>query len=86
MFLLLRLPELLWQAPIAVINCHLFQITTNLAPIASESNLFDHIKHMLWTTTPAWLIGLFIYFLLGLGAEGSVDLCDHGRFTFSVQV
>jgi len=50
-----------------------FSDTTNLAPIASGSNLFDHIKHMLWTTTPAWLLGLFLYFLLGLGAEGSVE-------------
>ena len=43
-----------------------FSDTTNLAPIAAKSNIFDHIKHMLWTTTPAWLIGLFIYFLIGL--------------------
>ena len=44
-----------------------FSDTTNLAPIAAKSNLFDHIKHMLWTTTPAWLIGLFIYFIIGGG-------------------
>ena len=43
-----------------------FSDTTNLAPIAAKSNLFDHIKHMLWTTTPAWLIGLSIYFIIGL--------------------
>ncbi|UCF65973.1 MAG: Na+/H+ antiporter NhaC [bacterium] len=43
-----------------------FSDTTNLAPIAARSNLFDHIKHMLWTTLPAWCIGLFIYLLLGL--------------------
>jgi NhaC family Na+:H+ antiporter len=43
-----------------------FSDTTNLAPIAAGSNLFDHIRHMLWTTTPAWIIGLVIYFLLGI--------------------
>ena len=43
-----------------------FSDTTNLAPIAARSNLFDHIRHMLWTTTPAWLIGLIIYFFAGL--------------------
>ena len=43
-----------------------FSDTTNLAPIAAGSNLFDHIKHMLWTTVPAWLIGLTIYLFLGL--------------------
>ncbi len=42
-----------------------FSDTTNLAPIAARSNLFDHIKHMLWTTTPAWLIGLIVYFFAG---------------------
>jgi len=48
-----------------------FSDVTNLAPVAAGSNLFDHIKHMLWSATPAWLIGLFIYFLVGLkyGAE-----------------
>ncbi len=43
-----------------------FSDTTNLAPIVAKSNLFDHIRHLLWTTTPAWLIGLLVYFLLGL--------------------
>jgi len=43
-----------------------FSDTTNLAPIAARSNLFDHIRHLLWTTTPAWLIGLLIYLFLGL--------------------
>lgn len=49
-----------------------FSDTTNLAPIASRSNLFDHIKHMLWTTMPAWLIGLFLYWIIGrnYGSEG----------------
>ena len=43
-----------------------FSDTTNLAPIAASSNIFDHIKHMLWTTLPAWFIGLLIYLLVGL--------------------
>ncbi len=42
-----------------------FSDTTNLAPIAARSNLFDHIRHMLWTTTPAWLLGLIVYFIAG---------------------
>ena len=48
-----------------------FSDTTNLAPIAARSNLFDHIRHMLWTTTPAWLLGLAVYFILGLTSQGS---------------
>jgi NhaC family Na+:H+ antiporter len=50
-----------------------FSDTTNLAPLASGSNLFDHIKHMLWTTTPAWLLGLVFYYFLGRGASGSLE-------------
>jgi NhaC family Na+:H+ antiporter len=48
-----------------------FSDVTNLAPVAAGSNLFDHIKHMLWSATPAWLIGLLIYFFVGLRYEGS---------------
>jgi NhaC family Na+:H+ antiporter len=46
-----------------------FSDTTNLAPIAARSNLFDHIRHMLWTTTPAWLVGLAVYFAMGLMSD-----------------
>lgn len=41
--------------------------TTLLAPIAAGSNLFDHVRHMLWTTVPAFTIGLVIYYFLGKG-------------------
>ncbi len=43
-----------------------FSDVTNLAPVAAGSNLFDHIKHMMWSATPAWVIGLLVYFLVGL--------------------
>jgi NhaC family Na+:H+ antiporter len=39
----------------------------NLATVISGSNLFDHIKHMMWSAVPAWLIGLAVYGLAGLG-------------------
>ncbi len=38
----------------------------NLAVVVAGSNLFDHIKHMMWSAFPAWFIGLLIYFLFGL--------------------
>ncbi|MDH4258486.1 MAG: hypothetical protein OEV50_06705, partial [Candidatus Aminicenantes bacterium] len=47
-----------------------FSDVTNLAPVAAGSNLFDHIKHMLWSATPAWLLGLLIYFFVGLRYGG----------------
>ncbi len=46
-----------------------FSDTTNLAPIAARSNIFDHIRHTLWTTMPAYFIGLLVYLLLGFGTE-----------------
>lgn len=44
--------------------------TTNLAPAMSGSNLFDHIRHMLWTVTPSLVISLVIFGILGLGKAG----------------
>jgi NhaC family Na+:H+ antiporter len=48
-----------------------FSDVTNLAPVAAGSNLFDHIKHMMWSATPAWLFGLLVYFLVGLRYGGA---------------
>lgn len=51
-----------------------FSDVTNLAPVAAGSNLFDHIKHMFWSATPAWLIGLFLYFIIGLNyGNGNIE-------------
>src|SRR5512136_740317 len=38
----------------------------NLATVISGSNLFDHIKHMMWSAVPAWLAGMAIYVVAGL--------------------
>ncbi|HJG33274.1 MAG TPA: Na+/H+ antiporter NhaC, partial [Jeotgalicoccus aerolatus] len=40
--------------------------TTNLAPIAAGSELYEHIKHMLWTTIPAAIVSMVIYLIAGL--------------------
>jgi NhaC family Na+:H+ antiporter len=39
--------------------------TTNLAPAMAGTDLITHIKHMVWTTTPAIIIAAIMY--LGLG-------------------
>lgn len=44
-----------------------FSDTTNLAPAVVQANLFDHIRWLLWTTVPAWLLGLAVYLVVGLG-------------------
>ena len=47
--------------------------TTNLAPAMAGSGLFDHIRHMLYTTVPSLVIALIAYGLLGLGHSGKLD-------------
>lgn len=39
--------------------------TTNLASAATGVDLFDHIRHMLWTTVPSFTIALVIFALIG---------------------
>lgn len=50
--------------------------TTNLAPIAAGSELYEHIKHMLYTTVPAAVVSLAVYFFAGLKAAGSASTPD----------
>lgn len=40
--------------------------TTNLAPIAAGSKLYDHIGHMLWTTGPGFIICCIVYTIVGM--------------------
>ncbi|WP_085283902.1 Na+/H+ antiporter NhaC [Colwellia chukchiensis] len=43
--------------------------TTNLASAVAGTELFMHIKHMLWSTIPSFIITLVIFFFLGLKAQ-----------------
>lgn len=43
--------------------------TTNLAPLAAGSNLYEHIGHMFWTTVPATIVSLVVYAVVGLNAN-----------------
>ena len=47
--------------------------TTNLAPAVSGAKLFDHIKHMIYTTGPSYIVALIVFGILGLNASGEVD-------------
>lgn len=48
--------------------------TTNLAPSVSDTNVFDHIRHMMFTTTPTYVICIVIYGVLGfVFGGGSAD-------------
>jgi Na+:H+ antiporter, NhaC family len=39
--------------------------TTNIAPVMAETDLFSHIKHMLWDTIPAFFISIILYWIVG---------------------
>jgi NhaC family Na+:H+ antiporter len=41
--------------------------TTNLAAATANVDLFDHIRHMLWTTVPSFTIALMVFIVIGGG-------------------
>ncbi|MDN6378495.1 MAG: Na+/H+ antiporter NhaC [Brevibacterium aurantiacum] len=48
--------------------------TTNLAPIAAGTTLWEHIRHMLYTTIPATIVALAIYLFVGVNqSSGGTD-------------
>ena len=49
--------------------------TTNLAPGVAGADLFAHIKNMMWTTVPAFIISLILFFILGQ-THSMADLCE----------
>ncbi len=55
----------------------LFSDTTILAPIAARANIYDHVAHMMWTTVPAYLIGLIIYGIAGFAMAGEGSAADN---------
>jgi NhaC family Na+:H+ antiporter len=51
-----------------------FSDIPNLAAVTAGANLFDHIKHMMWSAVPGWLLSLIVYFFVGLKYQaGSVE-------------
>ncbi len=53
--------------------------TTNLAPAVAGTQLFTHIRHMVYTTVPALVIALVIFTVIGImrPASGSVETPDY---------
>lgn len=43
--------------------------TTNLAPAIAGTDLFEHIKYMLWTTVPSFLIALLLFVFIGFNVD-----------------
>jgi NhaC family Na+:H+ antiporter len=53
--------------------------TTNLAPAVAGTQLFTHIRHMVYTTVPALVISLIIFGIIGIlrPATGSVETAEY---------
>ncbi len=48
--------------------------TTNLAPAVAGTDLFSHIRHMVYTTLPGYIIATILYGILGAHfSHGSID-------------
>lgn len=45
--------------------------TTNLAPAMAGSTLFEHIRHMIYTTGPSLIIALILYGIIGMRFAGN---------------
>jgi NhaC family Na+:H+ antiporter len=58
--------------------------TTNLAPAMAGSDLFEHIRHMLYTTVPSYVISLVLFAIIGMKYAGktldqsSIDVILNG--------
>lgn len=50
--------------------------STNLAPSVAGSELFSHIRHMTWTTIPAFTISLLLFTYLGFSESVDVNTED----------
>tara|TARA_R110002072_G_scaffold302271_3_gene484516 strand:- start:351 stop:1793 length:1443 start_codon:yes stop_codon:yes gene_type:complete len=50
--------------------------TTNLAPAMAGTDLFTHIKYMLYTTVPSFVLALIIFTFMSFGMKESGDTSD----------
>lgn len=50
--------------------------TTNLAPAVAGTDIFSHIRSMLYTTVPAFIVAAIVYTIVGfnISSSGNVDL------------
>jgi NhaC family Na+:H+ antiporter len=48
--------------------------TTNLAPAMAGTDLFTHIRYMMYTTVPTLIITLIIFFILGFSIDSKTDV------------
>lgn len=59
--------------------------TTNLAPAVAGADLFEHIRAMIWTTGPSFIIALTLFAAIGLKAEPTVSADGLGDISSTLQ-
>lgn len=57
--------------------------TTNLAPIAAGSELYEHIRHMFYTTIPAAVVSIIVYTIVGFGSSGELNTPENVKILLS---
>jgi NhaC family Na+:H+ antiporter len=51
--------------------------TTNLAPAVAGTDLFSHIRHMVYTTVPGYILSIVLYGIIGMNyAGGALETGD----------
>lgn len=50
--------------------------TTNLAPAMAGTDLFTHIRYMMYTTIPSFVISLILFLFIGLSFENNQNASD----------
>lgn len=59
--------------------------TTNLAPAMAGTDLFTHVKYMVYTTVPTLLITLIIFFIWGFTLDTPVTATDSGAVLLAIE-
>ncbi|WP_205439403.1 Na+/H+ antiporter NhaC [Halobacillus ihumii] len=58
--------------------------TTNMSSLAAGSNLYEHIKHMIYTALPSSIIAILVFYFVGLQIETNSGQLSNIQETLSV--
>ena len=59
--------------------------TTNLAPAMAETDLFTHIRYMMYTTIPSFVISLLIFLFIGLSMDNTQNSDDITNLLMAIE-
>ncbi|GGH79821.1 Na+/H+ antiporter NhaC [Pullulanibacillus pueri] len=51
--------------------------TTNMSSLAAEANIYEHIKHMLFTAIPSSIVAMIVFYSVGLGINTNTTNLKH---------